>query len=67
VAFTFWQYAEAGNSPEKVKIEPVQNSTASVTLPANAKAGDTFHIIVEGKDNGTPELIRYQRVILEIK
>jgi hypothetical protein len=67
VAFTFWQYVEAGNSPEKVKIESGQNSTASITLSQNAKTGDTFHIIIEGKDNGSPELIRYQRVILEIK
>ena len=66
VDFTFWQYGEAGTSPEKVTIEQNLNSVASIDIPQTAKSGDTIHIIVEGKDNGTPALIRYQRVIVEI-
>ncbi|WP_337042296.1 DUF1593 domain-containing protein [Emticicia sp. 17c] len=65
VAFSFWQYAEAGTSPEKVSIIQKQH-IAHIEVPATAKAGDTIHIIVEGKDNGIPSLIRYQRVILQI-
>jgi hypothetical protein len=62
----FWQYQEAGTSPEKVIITAKVNQ-AQIKIPATAKSGDTFHIIVEGKDNGTPSLTRYQRVVLILK
>ena len=62
----FWQYEEAGTSPEKVIITAILNQ-AQIKIPATAKRGDTFHIIVEGKDNGTPSLTRYQRVVLMVK
>lgn len=66
VALNLWQYAEAGTSPEKVTIQWQTGDTAVVDVPQTAKAGDTIHIIVEGKDSGSPALIRYQRVILVI-
>lgn len=66
VTFTFWQYKEAGTSPQKVTIEANSN-TATIQLPATAKSGDTIHVIVEGKDDGEPALIRYQRVILTVE
>ena len=66
VDFKFWQYQEAGTSPEKASIEQTMPNAASITIPTEAKSGDTIHIIVEGKDKGTPALIRYQRVILII-
>lgn len=62
----FWQYEEAGTLPEKVIITAILNQ-AQIKIPATAKRGDTFHIIVEGKDNGTPSLTRYQRVVLMVK
>ncbi|WP_428666019.1 nucleoside hydrolase-like domain-containing protein [Runella sp.] len=65
VSYTFWHYREAGTSPEKANIE-VTGAKAAVQIPQNAKSGDTIHIIVEGKDNGEPALIRYQRVILTV-
>ncbi|MDR6562995.1 MULTISPECIES: DUF1593 domain-containing protein [unclassified Arcicella] len=67
VDFKFWQYLEAGTSPEKVEIEPTMPNATSITIPATAKSGHTIHIIVEGKDKGTPALIRYQRVILIVE
>jgi hypothetical protein len=66
VNIVFWQYIEAGNTNEKVLID-VKGNQARVQLPATAKTGDTFHIIVEGQDSGTPSLTRYQRVVLTIK
>lgn len=65
VSYTFWQYLEAGTSKELVKIVQDQ-STATVEIPSTAKPGDTIHIIVEGKDNGEPALIRYNRVIVRV-
>ncbi len=66
VTISFWQYNEAGTSPEKAVIHATGNNT-QIQIPSTAKSGDTIHIIVEGKDNGTPSLTRYQRVVLTIK
>lgn len=66
VQLNFWQYQEAGSSPDKLMIAAKSNH-ATVTVPANAKIGDTFHVIVEGTDNGEPALTRYQRVVVTVK
>jgi hypothetical protein len=66
VTISFWQYNEAGTSPEKVIITAKGNN-AQIKIPSKAKSGDTIHIIVEGTDNGTPSLTRYQRVVLTVK
>jgi Protein of unknown function (DUF1593) len=61
----FWQYQEAGTSPEKVAID-TKGNRAQILVSAAAKSGDTFHIIAEAKDNGIPALTRYQRVVLTV-
>jgi hypothetical protein len=66
VAFTFWQYPEAGTYPQSVTISPEGNKV-KVTIPSDAQKGQTIHIIVEGRDNGTPSIIRYQRAILTVE
>ncbi len=42
--------------------------TACVTLmvPANARPGDTLHLVVEAYDDGVPALKRYQRVVVTV-
>ena len=65
VKVSFWQYQEVGTSLEKLTIESKDNQ-AKISVPKNAKSGDTFHIIIEVNDNGTPTLTRYQRVILTV-
>jgi hypothetical protein len=66
VNISFWQYLEAGNSVEKLKINQVGKKVV-VEVPLKAKSGDTFHVIVEGRDNGEPSLTRYQRIILIVQ
>jgi hypothetical protein len=66
VSLKFWQYQEAGTCLGSVKIENSTPEKAQITIPDSASKGQTIHIIVEGKDNGEPALIRYQRVILKI-
>jgi len=65
VNITFWQYVEAGTSPEKAVIIP-KGIKAEIQVPSTAKSGDTIHVIVEGKDTGSPAITRYQRVILTV-
>lgn len=66
VAVSFWQYQEAGTFPGKVTII-ANGKNAKIEIPASAKSGETIHIIVEGKDNGTPFITRYQRVVLTVR
>ncbi|MBP8156268.1 MAG: DUF1593 domain-containing protein [Leadbetterella sp.] len=66
VDIKFWQYHEVGTSKEKVEIA-AKGNIGKIQIPQNAKSGDTFHIIVEGKDNGVPSLTRYQRVVLRVR
>lgn len=65
VNIKFWQYQEVGTSKEKVEITSKGN-IVQIQIPQNAKSGDTFHIIVEGKDDGLPSLTRYGRVVLRV-
>lgn len=66
VTLNYWQYKEVGTGKEMLDIKPIL-SKAEIGIPSAAKSGDTYHIIVEGKDAGMPALTRYQRVILTVE
>ena len=63
----FWQYKEAGNAHFALQINQQSNTEATVTIPSDAQKGNTFHLIAETTDNGTPALTRYQRIIFTVK
>jgi hypothetical protein len=65
--FRWWQYAEADSYEGTVDIQNANKSQASLTVPEDAQAGDTIHLILEVKDKGTPTLTRYRRVIITVK
>ncbi|MCP9762318.1 DUF1593 domain-containing protein [Lacihabitans soyangensis] len=66
VAIKVWQYQEVDTAQEAIKIE-TKGSKSVIEIPNNLKSGENIHIIVEGKDNGTPSLTRYQRVVLTVR
>jgi hypothetical protein len=66
LTFTWWQYQEADTYVGNVSIENSTKPESSFPVPADAKKGDTIHIVCEVKDNGTPQLTRYQRVIVTV-
>jgi hypothetical protein len=66
VAIKVWQYQEVDTAQEATKIE-TKGSKSVIEIPNNLKSGENIHIIVEGKDNGTPSLTRYQRVVLTVR
>jgi hypothetical protein len=41
--------------------------TLQVRVPADARPGDTIHLIFEATDRGEPQLTRYARVILKVR
>jgi hypothetical protein len=67
LSFSWWQYKEAGSYPGKVTIENSSALETSFTIPADAKQGQSIHVICEVKDSGSPQLTRYQRVVIKVK
>jgi hypothetical protein len=67
LAYKWWQYFEVDTYPGKIEINEPTKSDTSIQVPANAKSGDTIHVILEVSDSGTPKLTRYQRVIITVE
>jgi hypothetical protein len=66
LTYKWWRYEEADTCRGSVNIEGSGEQDASLTVPAEAKAGETIHLICEVRDAGAPPLTRYQRVVLTI-
>ena len=66
VSYKWWQYKEAGSFAGDVEIERPASATASFIVPAEAKKGDTIHIILAVTDTGKPALTRYRRVVVTV-
>jgi len=66
LSYFWWQYEEAGTYPGSATIENSTARVASITVPSDAEKGHSVHIICEVKDNGTPQLTRYKRVIINV-
>jgi len=67
LAYRWWQYQEAGTYDGTVEIGDAGKQDASFTVPGDAGKEKTIHIICEVTDTGTPQLTRYQRVVVEIE
>jgi len=65
--YRWWQYREAGSYDGTIEIRGAGKQNASFTVPGNAGNGKTIHIICDVTDTGTPQLTRYQRVVVEIE
>jgi Cellulose-binding Sde182, nucleoside hydrolase-like domain/Cellulose-binding protein Sde0182, C-terminal domain len=65
--YTWWQYKEAGTCDESLKIDTVDEKGAVVHIPSGTKPGKTIHLILEVTDDGTPNLTRYQRIVVTVK
>ena len=66
ISYKWWQYKDAGTYDGIVAIENERSEKASVTIPADKKAG-TVHLILEVTDNGKPQLVSYRRIIITVK
>jgi hypothetical protein len=66
VSYRWWQYEEVDTYKGKVEIQQPDTQKAAFTVPEDAKAGETIHLILEVTDTGTPRLTRYRRVIATV-
>ncbi len=64
LSFNWWIYPEISSS--NVVIDNKNKAKIKVTIPKNEPSGEV-HIVLEVKDNGTPSLTSYQRVVLRIE
>jgi hypothetical protein len=65
--YSWWQYREPGTYKGSVVVKDSDKGLASIVIPADAKPGDTIHIIAEVTDDGKPPLTRYARVIVTVR
>jgi len=66
LSYKWWQYHEADSAEALVSIMNDQEKTgASLEVPN--EPGKQVHIILEVTDDGSPQLTRYQRVVLNIQ
>ena len=66
----WWQYPEAGTYPGTVNLATKRSrhlSVARLTVPRDARRGQTIHLILEVGDDGTPPMTSYQRVVATVK
>lgn len=65
LAYRWWQYTEADSANTDVQITHADTPQASFVVPN--EPGTQVHIILEVTDNGDPPLVRYQRVVCNIR
>jgi hypothetical protein len=65
LTFKWFQYQEAGSSTLLLDIKSKNASKTEVKLP-NVNKAESFHLILQVTDSGTPALTRYKRLILNI-
>ncbi|MFN8240155.1 MAG: DUF1593 domain-containing protein [Bacteroidales bacterium] len=65
VSVIWWQF-RVGTFSGKLSLTNQLTNSVSLTVPKDAKQGETIHLVFEATDNGAPSLTRYQRVILSV-
>ena len=64
---SWWQYHDAETYPGDITLTNANTATTTFEVPADAQAGQTIHLILEGTDGGKPALTRYQRVVVTVQ
>ena len=63
----WWRWKDVDTYPGDVSIASASSLEASVQVPADAVPGQTIQLVLEGTDDGAPNLTRYQRVVLTVR
>ena len=51
---------------DSIKLEGADTEQVTFTVPADAKSGDTIHLVVVVQDDGAHNLKHYQRVVVTV-
>jgi hypothetical protein len=66
VSVKWWRF-DNGTYNGTVTLDRTDGTTTSLRIPADAKRGDTIHIIAEASDDRTLSLTRYARAVVTVK
>ncbi|MEU0804160.1 nucleoside hydrolase-like domain-containing protein [Streptomyces sp. NPDC005970] len=66
VSYKWWQYTDADTYPGEVPLNHTDRPNVAFTVPADATPGSTIHLILEVRDDGSPALKHYQRVVVTV-
>jgi hypothetical protein len=66
LTYEWWRYPEASTWPGLVKIEQTNAPNSRVVIPKDA-AGKTIHVVLTVRDDGSPPLARYRRIVFFAK
>lgn len=64
--YSWWIYHEPSRYVDAVPIKGKTDSTATITIPADA-GGKTLHLILEVTDDGSPALTGFRRILIHVK
>ncbi len=67
LTYSWWRYEDADTFAGEVSIEKANRRKATLTIPKDVEKSGTIHIVCEVSDGGTPQLTRYQRVIIDVR
>lgn len=67
LSYQWWFYPEAGTYQGEPVLSGTDGPSAEITVPADAKTAQTLHCVCTVRDNGSPQLTRYHRVVIEVK
>ena len=67
LTYLWWQYREPGTYKGELSLRDADKPISYFQVPADAKAGETIHLIAEVTDSGKPPLTRYARVIVTVR
>ena len=66
LSYKWWQYREAGSYKGDVVVQNEMTKRCEFEIPENSK-DKIIHIILTVRDNGSPSLYAYRRVIVNVK
>lgn len=64
IRFNWFRYTEADSFSGEFEISNPKDAVQSVVVPSDL-AGEDIHLVLEVRDNGTPDLVAYRRVIIK--
>jgi len=62
-----WAQYKVGSYQGDVAVADPTKAATTVTVPADAKPGDTIHLVLTVQDDGTPTLVHYLRTIITVE
>lgn len=66
VMVRWWRWKEVDTYPGEVSLSDPTALMTRLRVPNDATPGQTIHLVLEATDDGMPELIRYQRLVLSV-